>query len=93
MPLSGECAMPKSEFYGLPVIEAPDSEEITVAVKPDDLKQGDMSDRAKLPHVKNVDLVTESGSDAGAPGFRMRHSLGLSLGLLLLILITYLVFG
>jgi hypothetical protein len=84
--------MPKTEFYGLPVIEAPDSEEITVAVKLDDQKD-DVSDRKKLRHIKNVDLVTESSSNAGAPGFRLRHSLGLSLGVLLLILITYLVFG
>jgi hypothetical protein len=84
--------MPKTEFYGLPVIEAPDSEEITVAVKPDDQKD-DVSDRKKLRHIKNVDLVTESSSNAGTPGFRLRHSLALSLGVLLLILITYLVFG
>ena len=29
--------MPKTELDGLPVIEVPDSEEITVAVKPDDM--------------------------------------------------------
>jgi hypothetical protein len=33
--------MPKIEFDGLPVIEVPDSEEITVAVKPEDLQDGD----------------------------------------------------
>ena len=32
-----ECVMPKTEFDGLPVIEVPDSEEITVAVKPADM--------------------------------------------------------
>jgi len=84
--------MPKREFHGLPVIEALDSEEITVAVKADDQKR-DRSDRKKLPHIKNVDLVAESRSNAGAPGFGVRHSLGLTLGLLLLILITYFVFG
>ena len=88
-----ECVMPKTELDGLPVIEAPDSEKISVAVKPDDVQSSGISDREKLPHLKNVDLVTKSGSDAGASGFGMRHSLGLSLGLLLLILITYLIFG
>jgi hypothetical protein len=33
--------MPKTEFDGLPVIEVPDSEEITVAVKPEDIQEGD----------------------------------------------------
>ncbi len=84
--------MPKSELDGLPVIDVPDSEEITVAVKADDQKR-DVSDRKRLPHVKNVDLVAETRSNAGAPGFGVRHSLGLTLGMLLLILITYLVFG
>ena len=85
--------MPKSELDGLPVIDVPDSEEITVAVKADDQKR-DVSDRKRLPHVKNVDLVAETRSNAGAPGFGVRpDSLGLTLGMLLLILITYLVFG
>ena len=84
--------MPKSELDGLPVIDVPDSEEITVAVKADDQKR-DVSDRKRLPHVKNVDLVAETRSNAGAPGFGVRHSLGLTFGMLLLILITYLVFG
>ena len=85
--------MPKTELDGLPVIDAPDSEKITVAAKPDDVQSSGISERVRLPHLKNVDLVTESGSDAGAPGFGVRYSLGLSLGLLLLILITYLIFG
>jgi hypothetical protein len=84
--------MPKSELHDLPVIEALDSEEITVSVKSDDQKR-DVSGREKLPHVKNVDLIAETNSNAEAPGFGVRHSLGLTLGLLLLILITYLVFG
>ena len=33
--------MPKTELDGLPVIEVPDSEEITVAVKPEDIEEGD----------------------------------------------------
>ena len=36
--------MPKTELDGLPVIEVPDSEEITVAVKPDDMQEGDIND-------------------------------------------------
>jgi hypothetical protein len=36
--------MPKTEFDGLPVIEVPDSEEITVAVKPEDIQEGDEAD-------------------------------------------------
>ena len=36
--------MPKTELDGLPVIEIPDSEEITVAVKPDDMQEGDIND-------------------------------------------------
>jgi hypothetical protein len=46
-----------------------------------------------IPHVENVELVTKSRSHAGAPGFNAGHSFGLSLGILLLILIGYLVFG
>ena len=33
--------MPKTEFDGLPVIEVPGGEEITVAVKPEDIEEGD----------------------------------------------------
>ena len=32
--------MPKTELDGLPVIEVPDSEEITVAIKPEDIEEG-----------------------------------------------------
>ena len=38
--------MPKTEFGGLRVIEVPDSEEITVAVKPEDIQEGDEADPA-----------------------------------------------
>jgi hypothetical protein len=41
--------MPKIEFDGLPVIEVPESEEITVAVKPEDLEDGDEADPAQHP--------------------------------------------
>jgi hypothetical protein len=48
-PLLSECVMPKIEFDGLPVIEVPDSEEITVAVKPDDIQEGDEADPEQHP--------------------------------------------
>jgi hypothetical protein len=41
--------MPKDEFDGLPVIDTDESEEITVAVKPDDLAEGDATDPEKHP--------------------------------------------
>jgi hypothetical protein len=44
-----ECVMPKDEFEGLPVIDVPESEEITVAVKPDGLAEGDMDDPERHP--------------------------------------------
>jgi hypothetical protein len=53
--------MPKDEFDGLPVIDTDESEEITVAVKPDDLAEGDATDPEKHPiaialrHHKGVD--------------------------------------
>ena len=41
--------MPKTELDGLPVIEVPDTEEITVAVKPDDMQEGDLNDPEQHP--------------------------------------------
>jgi hypothetical protein len=41
--------MPKTELDGLPVIEVPDSEEITVAVKPEDIQDGDEADPEHHP--------------------------------------------
>jgi hypothetical protein len=41
--------MPKTELDGLPVIEVPDSEEITVAVKPEDLQEGDEANPEQHP--------------------------------------------
>ena len=41
--------MPKTEFDGLPVIETDESEEITVAVKPEDLEEGDEKDPGQHP--------------------------------------------
>jgi hypothetical protein len=44
-----ECVMPKIELDGLPVIDAPDSEEITVAVSGDDMEAGDMKKPERHP--------------------------------------------
>jgi hypothetical protein len=41
--------MPKTELDGLPVIETDESEEITIAVKPDDIEEGDEADPEQHP--------------------------------------------
>ena len=41
--------MPKTEVDGLPVVEVPDSEEISVAVKPEDIQDGDEADPEQHP--------------------------------------------
>jgi len=41
--------MPKTEFDGLPVIETDESEEITVAVKPEDIEEGDEANPEQHP--------------------------------------------
>jgi hypothetical protein len=41
--------MPKIELDGLPVIDADESEEITVAVSPDDMQAGDLKNPGKHP--------------------------------------------
>jgi hypothetical protein len=41
--------MPKIELDGLPVIDTDESEEITVAVKPEDLQEGDEADPEQHP--------------------------------------------
>jgi len=41
--------MPKIEFDGLPVIETDESEEITVAVKPEDIQEGDKANPEQHP--------------------------------------------
>jgi hypothetical protein len=41
--------MPQNEFDGLPVIDTDESEEITVAVQPDDMTEGDTTDPEKHP--------------------------------------------
>ena len=49
-----------------------------------------MAKQHNIPHVKNVDLVPESKSHGGAPGFGSRSAFVLSLGLLLGVLLFYL---
>jgi hypothetical protein len=44
-----ECVMPKIELDGLPVIEADESETITVAVSADDLEAGDTKNPERHP--------------------------------------------
>jgi hypothetical protein len=41
--------MPKIELDGLPVIDSDESEEITIAVRPDDLQEGDEADPQQHP--------------------------------------------
>jgi hypothetical protein len=41
--------MPKTELDGLPVIETDESEEITLAVKPEDIEEGDEADPEQHP--------------------------------------------
>lgn len=53
--------MPKTEFDGLPVIEVPDSKEITVAVKPEDIQEGDDKDPGQHPIA--IALRRQSGVD------------------------------
>jgi hypothetical protein len=53
--------MPKTELDGLPVIEVPESEEITVAVKPGDLQEGDEANPEQHPIA--IALRRERGVD------------------------------
>jgi hypothetical protein len=48
--------MPKIELDGLPVIDAPESEEITVAASADDMQAGD----TKNPERHPVGIATEA---------------------------------
>ena len=41
--------MPKTELDGLPVIDTDESEKITVAVKPEDIQEGDEADPEQHP--------------------------------------------
>jgi len=49
--------------------------------------------RRSIPHVENVDLVPATHSDPDPSAYSPRYFLGLSLGLLLMILLSYLIFG
>jgi hypothetical protein len=49
-----------------------------------------MAKQQNIPHIKNVDLVPESTSHGGAPGFNSHFTFVVSLGLLLGILLFYL---
>ena len=53
--------MPKIELDGLPVIDAAESEKITVAVSADDLEAGDMKDPERHPVA--IALRRQSGVD------------------------------
>ena len=52
--------MPMTELDGLPIIETDESEEITVAVKPEDIEEGDDSARA-TPHRYSSWTATRRG--------------------------------
>jgi hypothetical protein len=41
--------MPKTELDGLPVIDANESEQITIAVSPDDMEEGDPKNPERHP--------------------------------------------
>jgi hypothetical protein len=45
-----ECVMPKTKLDGLPVIEADESEGITVAVKADGLREADIKNAIAPPY-------------------------------------------
>ena len=53
--------MPKIELDGLPVVEAPESETITVAVSADDLEAGDTKKTERHPVA--IALRRQSGVD------------------------------
>jgi hypothetical protein len=47
----------------------------------------------KIPHIENVDLVPQTHAGPGPAGFDASHSLGLTLGILMMMFVAYLVFG
>jgi hypothetical protein len=47
--------MPKIEVDGLPVIDAPESEEITIAVSKDDMEAGDTNNPERHPVATRFD--------------------------------------
>ena len=52
-----------------------------------------MSKQEHIPHVENVELVPDSQSHGGAPGFNFQFNLVLIAGLSILILLTYVAFS
>jgi hypothetical protein len=51
-----------------------------------------MSRQERIPRVENVDLVPESRSRGGAPGFNFHFNLVLAVALLAVIALSYIVF-
>jgi hypothetical protein len=52
-----------------------------------------MPKQEHIPHVENVELVPESRSHGGAPGFNFQFNLVLIVGASILILLTYMAFS
>jgi len=52
-----------------------------------------MSEQENIPHVENVELVPESRSHGGAPGFNFQFNLVLIVALSVLILLSYMAFS
>ena len=52
-----------------------------------------MSGKENIPRVENVDLVPDSRSGGGAPGFQFHFNLVLTIALLLVLSLSYAVFG
>ncbi len=52
-----------------------------------------MSKQERIPHIENVDLVPESRAHDGAPGFNLQFNLVPIVGLSVLILLSYIIFG
>ena len=77
--------MPKDELDGLPVVDVPESENITVAVKPDDLQEGDEAGWSKrypriiesastIKGVAILDAEPVCLDSEGVPNFEALHS-------------------
>jgi hypothetical protein len=52
-----------------------------------------MPRQENIPHAENVQLVQESQSHGGAPGFNFHFNIVLIVGLSVVILLSYLVFS
>ena len=55
--------------------------------------QRQMPKQHEIPHVKNVELVPDTRSHGGAPGFNFHFNLVMAAGLLAVIVVSYLVFS